>query len=160
MQNAKIFKKGFGIIEIVIATSIISIAFLAMMSTSNVSLKFSGKSALRLKADFLLEEGVEVVKIIRDNGWQANIASLTMGTNYFLEFNGTTWLASANNFLIDDVFERKFIVDNVYRDINDDIFSSGVLDPNTKKITAYVSWPEDGSTVTKSISFYISDIFN
>ncbi len=160
MQNTKIFKKGFGIIEIVIATTIISIAFLIMMSTASMSLKFSEKSVVRLKADFLLEEGVEAVKIIRDNDWTTNIASLSVGTDYFLEFNGAIWVVSVNNILIDGVFERKFTIDDVYRDANDDISSSGILDSNTKKITVYVSWSEDGSTVTRSISFYILNIFN
>ena len=160
MQNTKIFKKGFGIIEIVIATTIISIAFLIMMSTASMSLKFSEKSVVRLKADFLLEEGVEAVKIIRDNDWTTNIASLSVGTDYFLEFNGAIWVVSVNNILIEGVFERKFVVNDVYRDANDDISSYGVLDPNTKKITVYVSWSEDGSTVTRSISFYILNIFN
>ena len=160
MQNTKIFKKGFGIIEIVIATTIISIAFLIMMSTASMSLKFSEKSVVRLKADFLLEEGVEAVKIIRDNDWTTNIASLSVGTDYFLEFNGAIWVVSVNNILIEGVFERKFTIDDVYRDANDDISSSGILDSNTKKITVYVSWSEDGSTVTRSISFYILNIFN
>ncbi len=160
MQNTKIFKKGFGIIEIVIATTIISIAFLIMMSTASMSLKFSEKSTVRLKADFLLEEGVEAVKIIRDNNWTTNIASLSVGTDYFLEFNGAILVVSVNNILIEGVFERKFVVNDVYRDVNDDISSSGILDSNTKKITVYVSWSEDGSTVTRSISFYILNIFN
>lgn len=160
MHNAKIFKKGFGVIEIITAVTVISVAFLVMMSVANISLKFSEKSVVRLKADFLLEESVEAIKIIRDNDWQTNIASLTAGTDYFLEFDGTTWLASSNNILIDGIFERKFVINDVYRDANDDISSSGVLDLNTKKITVYVSWSENGSIVARSISFYISNIFN
>lgn len=160
MQNVKIFKKGFGIIEIVIVTTIISVAFLTMVSTASTSLRVSEKNTLRLKANFLLEEGIEAVRIMRDNDWQANIASLATGADYFLEFNGTTWLAIANSILIDGTFERKFIINDVYRDANDDISSSGVLDSNTKKITVYVSWSEDGNIVTKSISFYISNIFD
>lgn len=160
MSNEKKLGKGFGIIEIVIATTIISVAFLTMMSTASMSLRTSEKNTLELKANFLLEESVEAVKIMRDNDWQTNIASLSAGTDYFLEFDGATWLANVSNVLIDGVFERKFIINDVYRDANDDISSSGVLDQNTKKITVYVSWSKNGSIVSKSISFYISNIFN
>lgn len=160
MSNEKKLGKGFGIIEIVIVTTIISVAFLTMMSTASMSLRTSEKNTLELKANFLLEESAEAVKIMRDNDWQTNIASLSAGTDYFLEFDGTTWLANVSNVLIDGVFERKFIINDVYRDANDDISSSGVLDQNTKKITVYVSWSKNGSTVLKLISFYISNIFN
>lgn len=150
---------GFGIIEIIIGSAIISLSFLGLMAVANISLKVLEENSHNLKAAFLLEEGIEAVKILRDTDWSQNIATLSTGTNYYFEFNGTTWQATTNNTYIDGLFERRFVVENVYRDSNDDIAASGTVDPNTKKITVYVSWPEKGATKTKYISTYISNLF-
>jgi predicted O-linked N-acetylglucosamine transferase (SPINDLY family) len=49
----------------------------------------------------------------------------------------------------------------VNRDANDDIASSGTLDARTKKISITVSWAvSDATTTSKTLDFYISDIFN
>lgn len=153
------FKKGFGLIEIVVGTSIISVAFLGLMSVANLSLKVLQKSSNNIKAGFLMEEGVEAIKIIRDDGWN-NISSLSSGVNYYFDFNGTSWTATTTSSYIDDIFERKFILNNVERDANDDIVVSGANDPNTKKITIYVSWKENNGITTQSFSTYITNLFD
>jgi len=153
------FKKGFGLIEIVVGTSIISVAFLGLMSVANLSLKVLQKSSNNIKAGFLMEEGVEAIKIIRDDGWN-NISSLSNGVNYYFDFDGISWTATTTSSYIDDIFERKFILNNVERDANDDIVVSGANDPNTKKITIYVSWKENNGTTTQSFSTYITNLFN
>ncbi|MBU3925875.1 prepilin-type N-terminal cleavage/methylation domain-containing protein [Patescibacteria group bacterium] len=153
------FKKGFGLIEIVVSTSIISVAFLGLMSVANLSLKVLQKSSNNIKAGFLMEEGVEAIKIIRDDGWN-NISSLSNGVNYYFDFDGISWTATTTSSYIDDIFERKFILNNVERDANDDIVVSGANDPNTKKITIYVSWKENNGITTQSFSTYITNLFD
>lgn len=152
------FKNGFGLIEVIVGVAIISVSFLGLMSVAHLSFKILERSSHNLKAGFLLEEGAEAVKIIRDSGW-SNINSLSNGVNYYLNFNGTTWLTTATPVYVDNIFERKFVLSNVYRDINDDIATSGTIDTGTKKITISVSWKEGGSTVTQSFSTYITNLF-
>lgn len=156
-RNKNIF--GFSIIEIIIGAAIISLAFLGLMSVANISLKILEENSHNLKANFLLEEGIEAIKILRDSGWNQNIATLNTGTNYYFEFNGSTWQTTTNNVYIDGLFERKIIIENVYRDSNDDISSSGTLDPNSKKVIVYVSWIARGAITTKHISTYITNLF-
>jgi len=115
------------------------------------------QSTKSIQVAFLLEEGMETVKIIRDSSWN-NINNLTTGNTYFLEFLNHDWIATSTNTYIDGKFERSFVIENVYRDINDDIIvSGGTLDINTKKTTVSVSWHNGKSTSTKSISAYLTN---
>ena len=151
--------KGFGVAEIVVAVAVISLSIFGLLSVANISLKTLRGNTNSIQAAFLLEEGVEAVKILRDSGWNENIVSLSAGTDYYLSFNGTTWKATTTNAFIDNIYERKFAVNNVNRDGNDDITASGAFDPNTKKITVSVSWLSSTGTTTKSISTYITKLF-
>lgn len=154
-SNKKQF--GFGMIEVVIGLSIILSAVLGLFVVSQISLRILTDNTKIIRASYLLDEGMEAVKIMRDSGW-VNISS--SGT-YFLDWTGTTWATSTNNVFVDGVFERKFTIANVNRDANDDITTSGgTLDPNTKKVTVYVSWRLNNATTTKNASTYITKLFN
>ncbi|KKR53611.1 MAG: hypothetical protein UT90_C0006G0023 [Parcubacteria group bacterium GW2011_GWA1_40_21] len=151
--------KGFGLIEIIIGSAILTVSLIAISTYFQKSLQLSQDSGKTVQAGFLLEEGVEVVKFFRDTSW-VNISGLTAGTSYYLQFDGTKWATTSSNVFVDGIFERKFVVDNVSRDANDDIVSSGgTNDADTKKATVSVSWLGRNGTTTKSISTYITNIF-
>lgn len=155
----KCHSKGFGLIEIVIGSTILTVSLIAISTYFQKSLQLSQDSRKTVQASFLLEEGVEVAKFFRDTSWQ-NISGLTAGTSYYLQFDGTKWATTSSNVFVDGVFERKLIIDNVARDANDDIVSSGGTDdPDTKKATVSVSWLGRNGTTTKSISTYVTNIF-
>lgn len=151
--------KGFGVMEIIVGVAVISISFFALMRLAATSVDVLETNTKNIKAAFLLEEGAEVVKILRDNSWTNNIANLNVSADYFLDFDGTTWKATTTNIKIDNFYERKFVLENVYRNGSDVISELGVLDPNTKKVTVYVSWQGIKGLITKSISLYIANIF-
>lgn len=147
------------VVEVLIATSIITVSILVATTVAQKSIYVSRQAFHTTQAAFLLEEGAEAVRIVRDNGW-ANISNLTVGANYYPTFSSNTWILSdvANTM---GIFNRTVTVANVNRDGEDDIISSGgVLDPGTKLITVTVSWAEGATTVTKILQFYISDIFS
>jgi len=151
---------GIGLIEAVAGVSIVSVFIFSLMLASQLSQKIVGESVRNTQASFLLEEGVDAVKIIRDTSWSSGIGNLAAGTNYFFSYNGTTWISTVSNIYIDGIFERKFVLNNVYRDANDDIAASGTLDSGTKKATVSVSWRGRTGTTTKSASFYLTDLFS
>ena len=160
-NNAKKEKKshGFMMVEIMIAVSIMFIVTIATMSVVQKGLSVSRQSFHITQASFLLEEGGEAVRIVRDNGW-TNISNLSIGTTYFPTFNNT-WILSTTSNNVDN-FTRTVTVGNVNRDATtgDIVSSGGVLDTGTKLITVNVFWQENGRTITKSLSFYITDIFS
>ena len=155
----KFYSNGFGLIEIIIGSAILTISLIAMSTYFQKSLQLNQDSGKLVKASFLLEEGIEAVKFFRDTSW-LNISGLTAGTPYYLEFDGTKWATTTSNIFVDGIFERKLTIDNVSRDTNDDIVSSGgTLDTGTKKATVSVAWSDRTGTTTKSISTYLTNIF-
>jgi len=151
-------QKGFGLLEIIIGLAAISFSLFGILSVSQVSLQIINNDTQKLKADFLAEEGMEAVRILRDFSWNNNIKPLTPDNDYYLYFNGNTWQSTTTPVYIDG-FERKFVLSDVYRDGNDDIASGGNLDPDTKKITIFVSWQRRNSTTTDIISTYLTNLF-
>lgn len=156
----KNYNRGFGLVEVVVGVSIIASSIFFVMFVAQISQRVMGDGVSKLKAAFLAEEGIEAVKIMRDDGWQSNITPLQSGASYHLAFNGSGWEATSSPIYIDEIFERTFVAEDVRRDINDDISSSGANDPNTKKITATVSWLGRKGTTTESVSTYITNIFS
>jgi prepilin-type N-terminal cleavage/methylation domain-containing protein len=170
-NKIKDFNKGFTIIEIIIACTIISVTVLFLMSSAQKGIELSIRALRQTQANTLLEEGAEVVKIIRDNDW-ANISILNLDTNYYLFFNTdtNTWSLSESittpnnslpNYPIDGIFTRTVLLSSVERDGGNDIVSSdGSIDDRTKKVTVVISWPSTKGIIQKELVFYLADIFD
>lgn len=161
-MNYRANKKGFGMLEIVIGTALIFISMFGLVAVSGAAFKAAGNTTRNIQTAFLLEEGLEAMRFLRDSGWNVNIVPLSTGALYYLNFSGGEWEATSSPiFEIDGVFERTFVLGNVYRNTEDDIVSSGgTLDANTKKITFSVSWSLRGATTTKTLSTYIANLYN
>jgi len=154
-------ENGFSLVEVIIVISIFLAVLIPFVSLLNLISRSALANTAKVQAAFLEEEGLEIVRILRDSGWNANIASQTPGAYLFFTFDGTRWATTTSNIYIDGFFERKALVSQVYRDNNQNIVSNGgSLDSNTKKITVFVSWTDRGATTTKSLSTYFTNIFN
>lgn len=180
-------QSGFMIIEILVAASIIAMSVLAASNVAQKSINVSRQAFHSAQAAFLLEEGAEVTRVMRDNAW-SNLSGLTSGTEYYPMYCKTgdsysdskcqsysvsaPWtLVPMNNsspyFLTNQSanvgrFIRKVVVSDVYRDstTQDIVASGGVLDTGTKLVTITVSWAQGSATVSKTLSFYLADIFS
>ena len=153
------FNAGLTLVEVLIATSIIMIFLVALLSVHSLYLKTALSNGDAIQATFLAEESIEVMRFLRDSSWDNNIVPLALGTNYGLVWYSNTWQASTTNTWIDGSFVRTAAFFAVYRDSNRDIVvSGGTLDPNTRLLVATVSWANNGATTTKSISTYLTDL--
>ncbi len=153
--------KGSSLIEIVVGLAIVSTALLFLGNIAQYSLRLVETSTMRLQATFLLSEGMEAVKTMRDLGWTANINTLPLNTDRYLEFSTNQWKATTTPEIISNVFSRKFITVRVQRNSADNIVSSGgTVDPNTKKMTVTVSWKQGNRSFSESISTYITNLWN
>lgn len=159
-KNSRKNKKlGFMLIEVLVAVSIITASTLAAMAVAQKSIVLSYRSVNTVQASFLLEEGAEAVRILRDDSW-TNISSLNTGADYYLEFTGATWTLTTSPAQIGE-FTRKINIADVYRDaVSGNISESGNLDAGTKLVTITVSWNEGANTVSKTLQLYITDIFS
>jgi prepilin-type N-terminal cleavage/methylation domain-containing protein len=157
------FKKGFGLVEIIVAVFVFSIVLGSLISASNMYISGAEENLKSTKGAYLAEEGIEAVKITRDANW-ANISALSNNTNYYLYFDTSSstnniWKATSTASLIDSIFTRTFKLEAVYRDSDGRItLSGGILDPNSKKVSVSISWPSKSTTTTKVLSTYIADI--
>ncbi|HEY4511765.1 MAG TPA: type II secretion system protein [Candidatus Paceibacterota bacterium] len=153
------YSSGFSMVEMVVGLGILAVAFSALFGTYRAYLKAALKTTDTLKAAYLLEEGLESVRLLRDTGFTANIAPLASGTSYYLAWSGGTWKSTTSAQTIDG-FSRSFRIASIYRDASQDIASSGTLDNNTKKVDMMVAWTGRGATTTETISTYLSNILN
>src|SRR3989339_357200 len=111
-MKKNIKNRGFMVIEVLVASSIITVSILAAMAVAQKSVYVSRQAFHVSQAAFLLEEGAENARVNRDNATK------------------------------------------------DIVTSGGTSDAGTKLITVTVSWKEGGTTVTKTLQFYLTDVFS
>ncbi len=150
---------GFSILEAIISVSIFTFCILFIWKIYVSYIKISVYDPKELQSELLVEEGIEVLKFMRDENWN-NIKNLSTTTDYYLSWNGLSWSTTTNNVFIDGTFERKIMIRDVFRDSSQNIVSSGTFDPNSRKIVSKVSWSKNLSTTSTEIIYYISDIFD
>lgn len=157
-------KFGFGLVEIVIASAIISVSIFSLSAVSVIGKRLQSHSLEKIRANFLAEEGLEAMRFLRDKSWSTNLATLNFGTNYYLSFASSTSQWSINSTVVpyvDSVFDRRVTAEDVFRDSNDDIvLGGGTQDPDSKKITVTVSWQDRNATTTVNLSTYLSNVFD
>jgi Tfp pilus assembly protein PilV len=139
--------KGFMAVEVLVAVSILTIFILVAMAVAQKSVYVSRQALHATQAAFLLEGGAENARIARDNAW-SNVLSLSTSEQF-------------------DIFTRTVVSSDVCRNTSNDDISPAVPcgeatynDARTKLITVTVSWPEGGITITKTLRFYLTDIFS
>jgi Tfp pilus assembly protein PilV len=130
--------KGFLVVEILVAVSIITVFILTAMAVAQKAIYVSRQALHATQASFLLEQGGENMRIARDNAW-SNVATFPE------EQIG--------------IFTRTVVASSVTRDVVSGDIGPGDVDPGTELITVTVSWPEGGITITKTLQFYITNIF-
>lgn len=156
------FKKGVGLVEIIVAVFVFTTVLGSLIAASNLYLSGAEDNLKSAKAAYLAQEGIEAIKIFRDIKW-TNISSLTASTTtYYLVWNtssstNNTW-ATTTTATTTDSFTRTFKVYSVYRDSNGRIQTSGTLDAYTRKAVVSISWLSKKGTTTKTLSSYITNV--
>lgn len=160
-------KRGFGLVEIVIASAIISATIFSLVYVFVIATRLEAQASNKIRANFLAEEGLEVLRLLRDASWSSYLAPLNTSTTYYLSFNAaaSAWsIVTTNPGQIDGLFSRKITLENVSRaPLTDDIeatYNAANDDPDTKKINVEVSWNERGLASEIIVSTYLADIFD
>jgi Tfp pilus assembly protein PilV len=154
-------KKGISIVEVIVASVIISLAVITISSIYGNLISLSSRNTTKVQAAFLLDESVEAIKTMRGESW-SNIASTTAGVSYYFLWSTDRWRATTTSSYVDNIFTRTFTVSAVNRDASTfnilTSTSTGTLDTGTKKVDINVSWVEQGATSTRSTSMYVFDL--
>lgn len=160
MKN-KSFKDGILLVETLISVFIFSVILSVLININNLYMTSVSSGLKSAKAMYLAEEGLEAARILRDTSWQ-NFQNLTESKDYYFYFSNeasSTWMATTSIVYksIEGV-DRWLVLESVKR-VNDRIVESGgLIDPDTKKITVFVSWSNRNSRLTKSFSTYLTKI--
>lgn len=158
--------KGFGLVEIIVGTSIISLSLVGILTAFNLFMRTGLANTEKIQATYILEEGVEAFRYIRDSGWSSNIGTLTEGVPYYMVFDGSGWEATTTKTIIDEVFDRTVTLANVYRrDSDSDIVASTspdqkTLDTNTIEVEVRVIWDKHEVVYEVNIVTYFTNIFD
>lgn len=167
MRNKLVRQRGFTVVEAVVAMSVFAIAIVGGIQTVLTAQRLSNEGKDTIQAANYLEEGLEAVRSIRDSSW-TDIA--TAGPYHLTSDTGaiTPWQLIPDGSETLGKFTRTIEIADVRRadtdgsgtlSAEDNIVQSGgeFDDPDTKRITATVSWEEDSRTVTRSISTYLTN---
>lgn len=157
--------RGLSLVEVVISAAIILVVSVSVVTMYARYVRVASMTDQNLKASYLAEEGVEVVKYFRDSTWSGKINTLATSTDYFLNFSTSTltWSTSTSVQLIDGMYDRRVRLSNVYRDAGSDISTSTVgttYDPNIRLVNVTVSWGIAGATSTKILSTYVANLYS
>ena len=155
-------QKGFSLIEIVLGIGMLTVSMVSITSYYKKVLDVSNDTTRHIQSGFLLEEGLESVKMLRDQSWTTKIAALSTTTSYYLYWSGAQWTATTSPQLIENAFVRSFQLTDVKRDASDNIANVGTYDPGTKKLTVYVAWSHKGTknVATDTAETYVTNLFN
>lgn len=161
IQNTIYRSKAFVLVEALVASGICAAVIAGALAAFLLATEAGSSNGKAVEANYLADEGIEAVRLLRDGSYSTNIAPLTSGTTYYLGFSSNAWHATTTNAYVDGTFERSFVLGDVYRDASANItLSGGTLDSNTKKVTVTVSWSSGNGTSSRSLSAYLSNLFS
>lgn len=152
-------QRGQSLIEIVVALALVAIVFVGSWRVISNSFDSIINETAGVKANFLVIEGLEGMRSIRDEDWN----SLTDGTWHF-EFdesdpeNKELILVEGSEEVLGR-YTRSIQVRSVRRDDQEKITTDDTyeIDTNTKLITVNVEWYESGKYRSDSESIYLTN---
>ncbi len=144
---------GITLVEVIIGISIIAVAAVAIGYSVTSYVEARARLLTNLKAAYLAEEGYELIRSIRDDGWMV-LDGLALNTLHYLDVSSTTATVTATPEIIDGEYTRSFELNALYRNANDDITTSSApgatIDDGGRMLEVNVNGPS-GTTTFEAI---------
>ena len=142
-------------VEVLVGISIVAVTLIAIGFGVNAYVEARRELITETKSTYLVEEGYEIIRAIRDNDWNT-IEALTTGTTYYLAVATTTIAISNSPEIIDSNYRRSFVPRAVYRNGSDDIVPSttpgATVDAGSRQIDVSVAGPNGTTTLSAILS--------
>ena len=151
--KSKIRREGFGLLEIVIVTAMVSGSLFVFSQAGAFALKLLRHEKDTLEMTLLAEEGLEAARSLRDESWANNIDAHDEGADHHIIVEGGRWTISHTPSPPIGQYSRVIVIEQVIRDGQDKIAVSGAPDSGTVKVTARVT---NGSRTVSLVS-YLTD---
>jgi len=157
---------GYGLIEVIVAAAIISTTLVTLAGAAQIAFRAVSQTLSKTQGEFLVEESLEVARVLRDVSYASEILPRTTGLVYYPNFSTTTntWtITSTNPGAVHDIFTQTVLFYDVFRDANKDIVASttpgATLDPDTKEVVSRVVW-NGGGDESIEMRTYMTDLFD
>jgi putative endonuclease len=162
---------GFTIVELIVVGAIFAVSVGAFFGAASLSFRAVSKASDKVQVAFLLEEGVEATRYMRDLSWTQNIISIVGEKCFYYDSSTSKFLTATlpctGAVLVDNKFKRTIQLWDVCRDdTSKDII--GIANPTcvagstayslTKKIIVKVIWGTNDQ-YTEQVEFYLSNLF-
>ena len=148
---------GVTLIEVLIALSIVAVILIVVGFSVTAYVDARKNLLTQTKTTYLLEEGYETLRAIRDTNW-STLSGLTVGTRYYFSLSTTTLAVNTTPEVIDGEYRRSFVVRSVYRNNSKDIVASttsgATIDANSRQVDISVA----SSLGTSSASAILTNI--
>ena len=146
--------------EIIVVIAIMLVIIVSVSQVFPRLISSFGVATPAVKANYLLEEGAEVVKIFGAESWSKNILPLQNNAPYRITFDkqNVKWATTTSAELIDKTYDRTIIFGPVYRDVDGRISSSGILDINSRKVDVNVLWQTNTGETKKTLTTYVFNL--
>ncbi len=102
--------KGFTLVEMLVAVSILSLSILAAFTSISNNIKTARFSEDKVVAYYLASEAIEYIRNVRDENAIRNIQQLPFGAS-------TNWLRDISSSISDPCYNRNCIVDTIANSI-------------------------------------------
>lgn len=136
------FKKGFSIIEILVVLFIVSVSLLGVLSLLIQNIQVQNINKNNLIASSLSQEGIELIRQVRDNNWQNSRPFNTFLGNgsYVVDFQTGQPLMTSNSadfrlYLKDGLYVHKNIWDS---GLTSTLFSRQII---INRLNSYAGMP-------------------
>lgn len=148
---------GLGMVEMIVVIAIIFTVLVGTLQLIALERRIHIFAQEEVAAYILAREALEAVRSERDDDW-TNISALIPATRYYPTLSAGEWSLDTVNPGPIGVFTQWVEFDEVLRDANDDISGSGVLDTDSKRVTAFISWTRaGGSARTVQLETYLTN---
>lgn len=153
MKTRNNLSRGISIVEVLVGLGILLIVGI-FISVTVFQFSESRKTILEdINRVLLAEEAYEIIRYSRDIDWSL-VSSLSLNVPHYLDLSTTTIAFTNTPELINNKFNRSFVLDSVYRNSSDEIVSSTTpsasIDVNSRALSIYVS-SDSGTTTTQSL---------
>jgi len=164
LKGNKNTTNGFSVMELLIAISIFTVAGLAVVTAFTFYIKAGTASTERVQSLYLLDEGVEATRFMRDRGY-SNLRDLSRDTPYYIATSTNGWATSTTPVSYYNNHEITLTVSDVYRRNSDqDIVPASspdakTIDADTIRAQIDVAWGDGTlllSGTTSATTFFTS----
>lgn len=145
-------------VEIIVAAAIVVLVVTAASQIWILYFKLSRTSSEKTQSALLTEEAAEYFSALRNSSWDNLINPLPLNTPIFLTWNGTAYSTSTTAVSINEKYSASATFSALYRNTDNDISSTGTLDPNSKHMKIRIM-SSDASTVYAETDLLIHDLF-